>query len=94
MTETITLSTGETLIVERTENALGHFVTIIGERDRTVAFVEKPHSDSSWRPATLSMCRVALRVDRVACYQETLTHAARLAVELDEQFVPGTEMKL
>jgi hypothetical protein len=99
MPETITLSSGEVLIVERQSG--GRSVTlwalIDGEPVICVAQTRKPMwglpgEPTIWQPSQTEINTGSTNLGQLSRLIEILTHAARLSAELDEQYKPGTEV--
>ena len=96
--EIITLTSGEVLIVERSTSQAGSlYINIWATRneraDQEEAEIRKVRlSESKFEPAVVSLRSKSMKVSEMFRRIEILQHAARLATELDEQFVPGTEV--
>lgn len=97
--EEITLTSGEVLRMERREfkSTSSHSINIwtmddpdiiatVGKEWRAVRGVPV------WEPAVIRSHPIGTTVETMPRHIEILQHAARLATELDEQFVPGTEV--
>jgi hypothetical protein len=99
--ETITLSTGETLIVERNSTTTNrHEISLWsvenGKPDDRILTINKnwePVKGSKvWIPVYIRLLYGTIFLETVASHKATIDAAAALAVELDASYPAGTEV--
>lgn len=100
--ETITLTSGEVLVVERWSDSADNRLLalwffdkgVMTERILTITkgWTCRGSRTRYWEKSFAYGSVFHYALSELTRYIEILQHAARLAAELDEQFVPGTEV--